>query len=51
LAGPLDLEKSYESAGLGKKDLSQLQDRTAQRRVVRDLHRQETQAAPGLNRG
>jgi hypothetical protein len=45
------LEKDYESAGLSKENLSQLQNRTAQRCAVRDLHRQETQAAPGLNRG
>jgi hypothetical protein len=47
-SGPLDLEKSNESTGFGEKDLQELQDRAAQGRAVRDMQREETQAAAGL---
>jgi hypothetical protein len=47
-SGPLDLEKSDESTGFGEKDLQELQDRAAQRRAVRDMQREEAQAATGL---
>jgi len=47
-SGPLDLEKRDESTGFGEKDLQELQDRAAQRRAVRDLQREKTQAAAGL---
>jgi hypothetical protein len=41
-------ESCHESASFSQENLSELQDRASKGRGVRDLHRQETQAAPGL---
>jgi hypothetical protein len=41
----------YESTGIGKKDLPQLQDRAPQGCALRDLHREKAQAAAGLRLG
>jgi hypothetical protein len=48
LADPLALEKRDESAGFSKKDLQELQNRTAQGRFVRDLQREKAQTETGL---
>jgi hypothetical protein len=41
-------ESCHEGASFSQENLSELQDRASQGCGVRDLYRQETQAAPGL---
>ena len=48
--GRLYQESGYESAGISKKDLPQLQNRATQTRVIRHLYGKETQAKTGLIR-
>jgi hypothetical protein len=44
------LRIDYESASVGKKDLRQMQGRSAAGRRPCDLYERETQAAAGLNK-
>jgi hypothetical protein len=44
----LILENGYESAGFSKKDLQELQNSQAQRRVVRNLQRKKAQTKARL---
>ena len=47
----LSWENKYESAGISKKDLPQLQDCSAQARAFRHLYRQKAQTKARLNNG